>query len=180
MEDKIYNIDSMKYRKSTHLAGVDVEAIIAETGSCCLVIKEAYYAKGVEVSGKKLDGYFIAFVQDQKPMMVNSTNRKTIGNIAKVNKNLTSTESRNIGNWAGLSIELIFEPSVKMKGETVGGIRIKPISPISTLSDKNALDKLNKCESLKELATTWETLTSEEKKITSVLTRKDELKSKLK
>ena len=35
------NIDCMKYRKSTHLAGVDVETIVDDKGSCILTIKEA-------------------------------------------------------------------------------------------------------------------------------------------
>lgn len=30
------NIDAMKYRKSTHIAGIDVEAIIAEKGESTL------------------------------------------------------------------------------------------------------------------------------------------------
>jgi hypothetical protein len=58
------NIDCMKYRKSTHLAGVDVETIIAEKGNCIVTIKECYYAKGVDVSGNKTDGYFLEFVED--------------------------------------------------------------------------------------------------------------------
>ena len=33
------NIDCMKYRKSTHLASVDVERWNAEKGSCELTIK---------------------------------------------------------------------------------------------------------------------------------------------
>ena len=37
------NIDAMKYRKSTHLAGVDVEMIIAEKGECILTIKAKMY-----------------------------------------------------------------------------------------------------------------------------------------
>ena len=48
-----FNIDCMKYRKSTHLASVDVDAMIAEKGSCELTIKLAFYEKGVDVSGKQ-------------------------------------------------------------------------------------------------------------------------------
>jgi hypothetical protein len=60
------NIDCMKYRKSTHLAGVDVEMMIAEKGKCILTIKEAYYNTGVDVSGNKTDGYFIEFTENVK------------------------------------------------------------------------------------------------------------------
>ena len=51
------NIDCMKYRKSTHLASVDVDAIIAEKGSCELTIKLAFYDRG-RCGNKKTDGYF--------------------------------------------------------------------------------------------------------------------------
>ena len=37
--EKIFDIDCMKYRKSTHLASVDVDALIAERGNCELTIK---------------------------------------------------------------------------------------------------------------------------------------------
>jgi len=120
------NIDSMKYRKSTHLAGIDVETIVNEKGSCVLTIKEAYYDKGVDVSGNKSDGYFIEFVEDIKPMMVNSINRKTINAVVKEAKKCTSAESRFLPNWIGMQIELSFDETVKMMGKTTGGIRVKP------------------------------------------------------
>ena len=115
-------IDCMKYRKSTHLAGVDVEAIIAEKGICELTIKLAYYEKGVDVSGHKTDGYFLRFEEPVKEMVVNSGNRKRIADMVKKHLNCSSVDSRNIGNWAGLKIKLIFDENVKMKGEKVGGI----------------------------------------------------------
>ena len=83
---KIHGIDSMKYRKSTHLAGVDVETIVDEKGSCILTIKEAFYDTGVDVSGNKTDGYFLTFVEAGKPMVVNSVNRKTIADIIRIEK----------------------------------------------------------------------------------------------
>jgi hypothetical protein len=120
------NIDCMKYRKSTHIAGIDVETIITEKGKCVLTIKEAYYSTGVDVSGNKTDGYFLEFVEGVKPMVANSINRKTIASIVKIQKKMTSAESRNIGNWIGVQIELSFDESVKMMGKQVGGIRVKP------------------------------------------------------
>lgn len=126
MSNKETNIDCMKYRKSTHLAGIDVETIVTEKGNCILTIKEAYYATGVDVSGNKTDGYFLEFVEGVKPMVVNSVNRKTITAIVKALKNCSSAEARNIGNWAGIQIDLGFDESVKMMGKQVGGIRVKP------------------------------------------------------
>lgn len=173
------NIDSMKYRKSTHLAGVDVETIIAEKGSCILTIKEAFYNTKVNVSGNKTDGYFIEFVEEMKPMLLNSVNRKTIGSIVKALKNCTSTESRNIGNWTGLKIELIFDPNVTMMGQVVGGIRIvAPVKPI--LSDVEPLRIISESQTLDELKSNWEKLSVDEKNIPTVLAKKETLKTQLK
>ena len=80
---KEHGIDSMKYRKSTHIAGVDVEAIVDDKGQCILTIKDAFYQKNVDVSGNKTDGYFLEFEEDIKPMVVNSTNRKAIANLVQ-------------------------------------------------------------------------------------------------
>jgi len=131
------NIDCMKYRKSTHLASVDVDAIISEKGECILTIKEAYFAKGIDVSGTKKDGYFIEFVEDVKPMVANSTNRMKIANILKAKKNLSAVDSRNIGNWAGMKIQLIVDNNVKMMGQVVDGIRIVEAKELPILDEKH-------------------------------------------
>jgi hypothetical protein len=123
--NKEHGIDCMRYRKSTHIAGIDVETIVNELGQCVLTIKDAYYAKNVDVSGNKTDGYFLEFEEEVKPMVVNSINRKTIAAVVKLQKSLTSAESRNIGNWIGVQIELSFDESVKMMNKVVGGIRVR-------------------------------------------------------
>ena len=174
------NIDCMKYRKSTHLAGVDVETIIAEKGNCILTIKEAYYNTNVDVSGNKSDGYFIEFVEGLKPMMVNSTNRKTISSNIKLLKKCTSTESRNIGNWKGLKIELLFDPDVKMMGKLVGGIRVSPKNPIIKVDDKKAKEILNKSTTLLELQNNWSALSKDEQSYPTIVKLKDNLKTTLK
>jgi hypothetical protein len=124
--NKEHEIDCMKYRKSTHIAGIDVETIVTELGQCVLTIKDAYYARGVDVSGNKTDGYFLEFEEDVKPMVVNSINRKTITDIIKIQKSLDSASARNIGNWIGVVIELSFDPSVTFGKQVKGGIRVKP------------------------------------------------------
>lgn len=179
MKNKEFDIDCMKYRKSTHLAGVDVEMIIDDQGACNLTIDQAYYARGVDVSGNKTDGYFISFVEDIKPMVVNSGNRKTIANILKMKTNCSSIESRNIGNWKGLNIELIFDPTVKMMGKIVGGIKVSPKSPIPDISDKNALKILNESKTQDELKTNWSKLSRAEQKLPKVNSLKDKLKLEL-
>ena len=140
------NIDCMKYRKSTHLAGIDVETIISEKGNCILTIKEAYYNKNVDVSGNKTDGYFIEFVENVKPMVVNSINRKTISELLKKAKNLSSADSRNIGNWSNFTIELSFDENVKMMGKTTGGIRVKNQLPTIMLPLLERGEIFDKCK----------------------------------
>jgi len=173
------NIDCMKYRKSTHLAGVDVDMIIAEKGKCILTIKDAYYNTNVDVSGNRTDGYFLEFVEGVKPMVVNSTNRKIIASIVKIKTKCTATESRNIGNWKGIKIELNFDASVKMMGKITGGIRVNPVSPISQISDKNAKDILSKSKTLEELKDNWSKLTKEEQSLPTINALKDKLKNDL-
>ena len=174
------NIDAMKYRKSTHLAGVDVEMIIAEKGDCILTIKDAYYNTNVDVSGNKTDGYFLEFEENVKPMVVNSVNRKTISNIIKMNKGCSAVESRNIGNWIGQNIELIFDSSVRMMGKNTGGIRVKPTSPIPNVDDKKALELLNTSKTLQELQENWSKLSKQEQKLPTINALKDKLKTTLK
>lgn len=177
--EKEKNIDCMKYRKSTHLAGIDVDAIVSEKGNCIVTIKDAYFAKGVDVSGNKTDGYFLEFVEDLKPMLVNSMNRKTISAIVKTLKGLQSAESRNIGNWIGVQIELYFDASVKMMGQVVGGIRVKPQSPIPSISDANAITILNQSKTLTELQSNWSKLSKQEQQLPTVVALKDKLKTEL-
>lgn len=174
------DIDCMKYRKSTHLAGVDVEMIIADQGKCVLTIKEAYYDTNVNVSGNKTSGYFLEFVEDVKPMVVNSGNRKNIAGITKIKNKCSGSESRNIGNWTGMKIELVFDPNVKMMGKTTGGIKVLPISPISEISDSNALSVLNESKDLDGLKQQWSKLTKEEQSLPTVVALKESLKNKLK
>ena len=138
---KEHGIDSMKYRKSTHIAGVDVEAIVDDKGQCILTIKDAFYQKNVDVSGNKTDGYFLEFEEDIKPMVVNSTNRKAIANLVQKQTNCTPSESRKINRWVGVQIELYFDPTVKMMGQVTGGIKVKPMPVVKELKPMPA-DKL--------------------------------------
>ena len=115
----------MKYRKHTHLAGVDVSIITSEKGKCLLTIKDAYYSKGIDVSGNKTDGYFLEFEEDVMDMVVNSSNRKQISQNLILEKGLSLIDSRNIGNWIGYKVDLYHDETIKMMGKVVGGIRVK-------------------------------------------------------
>jgi hypothetical protein len=130
---KEHNIDCMKHRKHTHISGVDVEMITAEKGSCIVTIKDAYFSRGVDVSGNRTDGYFLEFEEDVMPMVCNSTNRKRIANNLMIEKKITPLESRNIGNWIGVKINLKFDPNIKMMGKITGGIVVDSIKILPDL-----------------------------------------------
>ncbi len=130
---KEHNIDAMKYRKHTHLAGVDVSIIASEKGKCLLTIKDAYYSKGVDVSGNRTDGYFLEFVEDVMDMVVNSSNRKQISQNLVLEKGLSLVDSRNIGNWIGYKIELYHDETIRMMGKIVGGIRVRGFKALPNL-----------------------------------------------
>jgi hypothetical protein len=130
---KEHGIDAMKYRKHTHLAGVDVSIIASEKGKCVLTIKDAYYSKGVDVSGNRTDGYFLEFVEDVMDMVVNSSNRKQISQNLVLEKGLSLVDSRNIGNWIGYKIELYHDETIRMMGKIVGGIRVRGFKALPNL-----------------------------------------------
>lgn len=172
-------IDSMKYRKSTHLAGIDVEAIVEEKGNCILTIKEAFYDRGVDVSGNKTDGYFISFIEPVKDMVANSGNRKIINEIVKEKLGCSSAESRMLPNWKNIQIDLWFDPSVKMMGKVTGGIKVKPVVK-KVISDANALAILNASKTISELQTNWQKIIPSEQHLPTVIALKEKLKTTLK
>jgi hypothetical protein len=67
------------------------------------------------------------------PMVCNSTNRKRIANNLMIEKKITPLESRNIGNWIGLKINLKFDPNIKMMGKITGGIVVDSIKILPDL-----------------------------------------------
>jgi hypothetical protein len=121
--------DWRKYRKSTHLASADLDAMETDKIPLIFQIKEVKYEVGVDVSGTKQDGIFCYFMQAVKPMKLNSTNNKILAGFAKKN-GLVGKECHVIENWHGMVIELFVDRNVKMMGAIVDGIRIKPLQPV--------------------------------------------------
>jgi len=109
--------------KSDHLGVIDLEEIIERNQKLMFTIEKVeQYANEnmVLVAGKKINANVCYFQEGIKPLVINSTNAKTL-------KMLSG--SAHIEKWAGMKIELYIDPSVKMKGDTVGGVRIKPETP---------------------------------------------------
>lgn len=104
--------------KSDHLGVIDLEEMIEGGQPLVFTIKEVKQERGAKVAGNKIDANIAYFEGNVKPLVLNSTNAKTLKTLSK---------SAYIENWKGLTIELYIDTTVKMKGEQVGGVRIKPI-----------------------------------------------------
>ena len=120
--------DWRKYRKSTHLASADLDAMETDGVPLIFTIKEVKYETGVDVSGTKQDGIFCYFIEPIKPLKLNSTNNKILSGFAKKD-GLIGKECHVIENWKGMTIELYVDRNVKMMGAITDGVRIKPIRP---------------------------------------------------
>lgn len=120
--------DWRKYRKSTHLASADLDAMETDGLSLIFNIKDVKYETGVDVSGTKQDGIFCYFLEDVKPLKLNSTNNKILAGFAKQDGFL-GKEQHVIENWKGMKIELFVDRNVKMMGAVTDGIRVKPLRP---------------------------------------------------
>ena len=112
-----------KVFKSDHLGSADIEEMIEENKSLMFTIKNvtqhvmtSVNGSGVTVAGKRISANIAHFVEDIKPLVLNATNSKRVAII---------TGSKFVDDWSGALIELYIDSSVKMKGETVGGVRIK-------------------------------------------------------
>lgn len=123
--------DWRKYRKSTHLASADLDAMETDGIPLLFTISEVKFETGVDVSGTKMDGIFCYFTQPVKPLKLNSTNNKILAGFAKKG-GLIGKDCHIIENWKGLTIELYVDRNVKMMGAITDGIRIKPLQPVIT------------------------------------------------
>lgn len=121
--------DWRKYRKSTHLASADLDAMETDGIPLIFTISEVKFETGVDVSGTKMDGIFCYFTQPIKPLKLNSTNNKILAGFAKKG-GLIGKDCHVIENWKGMTIELYVDRNVKMMGAITDGVRIKPILPV--------------------------------------------------
>jgi hypothetical protein len=107
--------------KSDHLGIADLEDFLEQGKNLCFTIRQVKQEYGVSVAGKKGDFNIAYFVENIKPLVLNSTNAKQIKTFCG--------GSPFVEDWKLVPIELYLDVNVKMKGEVVGGIRIKPIQP---------------------------------------------------
>ena len=125
--------------KSDHLGIADLEDFIEEGKPLIFIIKEVKQELNTAVAGKKGDFNIAYFKEKIKPLVLNATNAKRIRSFAPNN-------SPFVEDWANITIELYIDSSVKMKGELVGGVRVKVQQPKLTPKKKESItgDKLQK------------------------------------
>lgn len=129
METLNNGTDWRQFRKSTHLASPDLDALKTAGHNLIFTISHCTYETGVNVSGQKMDGVFMYFTDPKiKPLKLNSTNMKILAGFAKAN-GFNREQSNVIENWQGMTIELFVDSNVKMMGKTVDGVRIRAVQP---------------------------------------------------
>lgn len=111
-----------KVFKSDHLGVADLEDLI-ESGKKRLVftVKEVKQEFNVTVAGRKGNHNIAYFKEAIKPMVLNATNSKIMKDF--------NNGSPFVEDWKNTVVELYIDPSIKLKGEIVGGVRIKPNQP---------------------------------------------------
>lgn len=110
-----------KVYKSDHLGIADLEDLI-DAGTKLIFTISHVKQEETLVAGKK-GTYNIAYFKEKiKPWVLNATNAKQV-------KIFAGTGSPFVEDWKNIPVELYIDESVKMKGEVVGGVRIKPVKP---------------------------------------------------
>lgn len=110
-----------KVFKSDHLGQADLEDLIEEGSNLVFMVSHVKQEIGATVAGRK-GNYNIAYFKEKiKPLVINATNSKIMKKFAD--------GSPFVEDWLNIPVKLYIDPSVKMKGETVGGVRISPEKP---------------------------------------------------
>jgi len=110
-----------KVFKSDHLGVADLEEFLEEGVKLEFTIKYVKQEIGAVVAGRKGNYNIAYFLEPVKPMVLNATNSKVVQSFCK--------GSPFVEDWKNVRVRLWADPSVKMKGEIVGGVRIKTIQP---------------------------------------------------
>ena len=113
--------------KSDHLSIYDLEDLEEKGMQLIFTIKEVRQQIGVSVAGRKGDFNIAYFNENIKPLVLNAVNGKKIAGF---------TKSGFVQDWVNVPVELYIKRDVKLKGEIVGGIRIKSEQPVIKTKDE--------------------------------------------
>lgn len=110
-----------KVFKSDHLGVADLEDMQDSGTPLVFTITHVRQELGVMVAGRKGNHNIAYFKENIKPLVLNATN-------SKVMKGLSGGSSF-VEDWVEIPVSLYIDPSAKLKGEVVGGVRISPNRP---------------------------------------------------
>jgi hypothetical protein len=159
--------------KSDHLGVIDLEELVEQNKPLIFTIREVRQEIGATVAGAKGDFNIAYFVEPIKPLVLNATNAGTVRKLGRF--------GTDVDTWKNLRVELYIDATVKMKGQVVGGVRIKQVAPapVTPVSDSKAIAAINSAQTIADLSSAWGTLTADEKKLPTVIAAKDAAKLKL-
>ena len=166
--------------KSDHLGVVDLEEFTEQGRPMVFTIKAVKQEVGATVAGAKGNFNIAYFAEDIKPLVLNSTNATTVRRLGNF--------GTDVDTWLNIPVELYIDAAVKMKGQIVGGVRIKTVRPMGVLagavllpvSDVAPLAAINATTTIAELQAAWTSLSKEEQSLPTVIAAKDKRKSDLK
>lgn len=113
-------MDKTHYRKvfkSDHLGTADLEDLTESGTKLVFTIKYVKQEINTVVAGKKINANIAYFNEQIKPLVLNATN-------SKVMKQLCN--SPFVEDWQNITVQLYIDPTARLKGEVVGGVRILP------------------------------------------------------
>lgn len=136
-----------------------------------LTIKEVKYEEVKGSDGKSDHCRICYFIEPVKPLILNSTNSRSIQKVAG---------SPYVEKWAGVKIQL-YVAQVRAFGDVTEAIRVRDFAPKDeTIDPANAIARLKNCTTLIDLQKVYLALSKAEQAHTEVIKIKDTLKGKLK
>jgi hypothetical protein len=110
-----------KVFKSEHLGVADLEDMIESGVQLIFTIAMVKQEYGVMVAGRKGNYNIAYFKENIKPLVLNATNSKIVKTFCG--------NSPFVDDWENVLVQLYIDPSARLKGEIVGGVRINPQQP---------------------------------------------------
>jgi hypothetical protein len=107
--------------KSDHLGVADIEDFIEAGSNLIFTITHVRQEFDVMVAGRKGNFNIAYFKEKIKPLVLNATNSKIMRQF--------SNGSSFVEDWKNITVQLYIDPTAKLKGEIVGGVRINPNKP---------------------------------------------------
>jgi len=110
-----------KVFKSDHLGVADLEDLIEQGSDLKFTIKEVKQEINIRVAGKLGSHNIAYFIEKIKPLVLNSTNSKTLKSF--------NNDSPFVEDWSNTPVELFIQKNIRFAGDLVEGVRIKSIQP---------------------------------------------------